>query len=83
LLDRLDLGELAAETPAGYVEQAMRLAGDLKRLAALRAGLREKMREKWMTGGSRLAKEIEEAYRTMWRRWCASQGRGRANGTSG
>jgi predicted O-linked N-acetylglucosamine transferase (SPINDLY family) len=83
LLDRLDLGELAAETPAGYVEQAMRLAGDLKRLAALRAGLREKMRERWMTGGSRLAQEIEEAYRTMWRRWCASQGRGRANGTSG
>jgi predicted O-linked N-acetylglucosamine transferase (SPINDLY family) len=83
LLDRLDLGELAAETPAGYVEQALRLAGSLERLAALRAGLREKMQERWMTGGSRLAQEIEQAYRTMWRRWCASQGRGRANGTSG
>ena len=80
LLGRL---ELAADTPEGYVVEALRLTGNLERLTTLRAGLREKMRERRMTGGSRLAREIEQACRTMWGPWCAPQSGERAIGSGG
>jgi protein O-GlcNAc transferase len=81
------LPELIAQTPEEYVEIAVRLASDLPGLATLRAGLREQMRQSPLCDGRRLAREIEAAYRDMWRTWCnrgpgcrAANARGEARG---
>jgi protein O-GlcNAc transferase len=70
-LSNLGLTELAAETPDDYVRIASQLAGDLPRLAGLRAGLREQMRHSPLMDGAQFARGVESAYRTMWRQWCA------------
>jgi tetratricopeptide (TPR) repeat protein len=70
LLSAVGLPELIAQSAEEYVEIAVRLASDLPRLAALRAGLRERMRQSPLCDGRRLAREIEAAYRDMWRKWC-------------
>jgi protein O-GlcNAc transferase len=46
------------------------LAGDLNRLAELRGGLRARMRESHLCNGPAWTRELEEAYRAMWHRWC-------------
>jgi predicted O-linked N-acetylglucosamine transferase (SPINDLY family) len=71
ILTNVGLAELVARTPAEYVSIAARLAGDLPRLAALRAGLRERMQASPLTDAPRFARNVEAAYRDMWRRWCA------------
>jgi predicted O-linked N-acetylglucosamine transferase (SPINDLY family) len=72
LLANLRLPELIAETPEGYVEAAVRLAGDLERLRGLRAGLRERMRSSPLLDARTFTRHLEEAYRGVWRRWCAA-----------
>ena len=66
----LGLPELAAETPDQYVAVAAQLANDLPRLAELRSTLRERMRQSPLMNASRFARNVEQAYREMWRRWC-------------
>jgi protein O-GlcNAc transferase len=66
------LGELVADGPEGYLRIATELARDLSRLAGLRAGLRERMRGSPLLQGERFTRGLENAYRAMWRRWCAS-----------
>ena len=70
-LTNLGLPELIARTPEEYVRIAAALARDLPRLAALRATLRERMRNSPLMDAPRFARDIERAYREMWRQWCA------------
>ena len=67
ILSHLGLDELIAHTPQRYVEIAISLAGDLDRLAALRANLRNRMRQSPLMDEPAYAREIEKAYRSMWR----------------
>jgi len=60
------LHELLAETPEEYIRKAVDLASDLPRLAALRAGLRERMSRSPLMDAQRLAWDLETAYRGMW-----------------
>jgi len=64
------LGEtsLLAETEAEYVAIATSLARDPARLASLRASLPGRWSESTVGSPERLARELEEAYRTAWRR---------------
>lgn len=71
LLSNVGLPELAAHSIDEYVGTATALARDLPRLAALRAGLRERMRRSPLMDAPRFARNLENAYRVMWRRWCA------------
>jgi len=71
-LRNLGLPELAALTPEEFVRIAVELAGDLPRLSGLRATLRERMRHSPLMDAAGFARGIEAAYRTMWRRWCAT-----------
>jgi predicted O-linked N-acetylglucosamine transferase (SPINDLY family) len=71
-LTNLGLTELIARTPDDFVRIAAGLAGDFDRLAALRAGLRGRMEKSLLMDAGRFAREIEQAYREMWRKWCAS-----------
>lgn len=70
ILSNVGLPELAASSPEAYVAAAARLAGDLDRLATLRATLRHRLESSPMMDTRRFARQIELAYRAMWQRWC-------------
>jgi predicted O-linked N-acetylglucosamine transferase (SPINDLY family) len=70
-LTNLGLCELNANTPEEFVAIAAALAGDLARLSELRRALRECMQSSPLMDAPRFARNIEAAYREMWRRWCA------------
>jgi predicted O-linked N-acetylglucosamine transferase (SPINDLY family) len=62
--------EWIADSPEDYVRIAVELTGDLPRLAALRATLRARMEASPLMDAPAFARDIEAAYRTMWRTWC-------------
>jgi predicted O-linked N-acetylglucosamine transferase (SPINDLY family) len=72
-LCNLGLQELAAVTSEQFVELATRLASDLSRLQDLRGTLRQLMQQSPLMDGKRFARNMEQAYRQVWQRWC--QGR--------
>lgn len=76
LLANLGLRDLAAHSDAEYVAIVTALARDLPRLAALRAGLRERMTASPLMDGARFARAVEGAYRQMWGAWCATAATG-------
>jgi protein O-GlcNAc transferase len=76
-LCNLGLEELAAETPEQFVAIATQLAGDLPRLQELRGTLRQRMSRSPLTDAPRFARNMEQAYRQMWRRWCLTRRRPR------
>jgi predicted O-linked N-acetylglucosamine transferase (SPINDLY family) len=67
----LGLDELVAFSEDDYVGVAARLAGDLAGLVELRRTLRSRMQASLLMDAPRFARQIETAYRAMWRRWCA------------
>ena len=71
ILTNVGLTELVAHTEDQYVSRAVELAGDLPRLVELRATLRPRMEASPLMDAPGFARNIESAYRTMWRRWCA------------
>lgn len=73
LLRGLGLSQLSATDPIGYVYRAVTAANDLPTLAKWRAGLREKLIP-MLGDGTAHIRELEAAYRAMWRTWCARQG---------
>jgi len=74
ILSNLGLAELIAENTDQYVAIAKALAEDLPRLAELRGGLRQRMRRSPLMDGEQFARDVESAYRQMWRRWCTPGG---------
>jgi protein O-GlcNAc transferase len=70
LLTNAGLPELVADTPEEYVRLAAELAGDLPRLSHLRRTLRQRMAQSPLMDAPRFARDIEAAYRAMWRKWC-------------
>ncbi len=70
VLTSVGLPELIAHSPAEYVEIATALAADLPRLAALRSSLRARMAASPLMDAPRFARNVEQAYRQMWRAWC-------------
>jgi protein O-GlcNAc transferase len=74
LLCNLGLKELAAEAPDEFEAIATRLANDLDRLEQLRSSLRGRMQQSPLMDGPRFARNMEQAYREMWRRWCREKG---------
>ncbi|MGD0390960.1 MAG: tetratricopeptide repeat protein, partial [Tepidisphaeraceae bacterium] len=73
-LTNLGLPELIARTPDQYVQIATDLAGDLPRLGELRRTLRARMQASPLMDGPRFARNVEAAYRQMWRNWCQAGG---------
>jgi predicted O-linked N-acetylglucosamine transferase (SPINDLY family) len=70
LLKAVGLDELIAQTPDEYVRIATGLAADPARLQQLRSGLRLRMMNSPLCDGPGFARDVEAAYRAMWRRWC-------------
>jgi predicted O-linked N-acetylglucosamine transferase (SPINDLY family) len=71
LLSNLGLPELVSQSGEDYVRIAAGLAHDLPRLNHLRTTLRRRLEESVLMNGARFARQIEAAYRAMWRDWCA------------
>lgn len=74
LLNRAGLGDWIADSAEGYVELAVRRASDREGLAKLRQTLRDRLRRSPLLDTGAFTTSLEEAYRQMWRRWCAVRG---------
>ena len=73
ILTNAGLSGLITETREEYIGKAADLALDRGRLTALREGLREKVMASPVMDQKRFAAHMEDAYRGMWRIWCAQQ----------
>ena len=72
-LTNLRLPELVARSESEYVNIAESLARDLLCLADLRSTLRDRMKASVLMDAPRFARQVERAYRTMWRTWSHRQ----------
>lgn len=72
LLAAVGLSSLVASSPDDYVDKAVAVASDVDRLSRWRQELRARMAASPLTDAQRLAREVESAYRGLWRAWCAS-----------
>jgi predicted O-linked N-acetylglucosamine transferase (SPINDLY family) len=72
LLHAAGLPELIAESDEQFVEIAAALAADSQRLQAYHVELREKVRSSALMDGRRFARDVEGAYRQVWKKWCYS-----------
>ena len=62
--------EWAADTEDEYVDKAVALASDLEKLQNIRAGLRGDFETYGLLNFRGFAKQMEDAYRAMWKLWC-------------
>jgi predicted O-linked N-acetylglucosamine transferase (SPINDLY family) len=69
LMSNLGLGEFVARTREEFLGIAIRAARDLAGLARLRTKLRGRMERSVLMDGTRFARNVERAYREMWRAW--------------
>jgi predicted O-linked N-acetylglucosamine transferase (SPINDLY family) len=69
LLSAVGLEELVAGDEEEYVSIAAALASDMGWLAALRAGLRQRMQASALMDAAGFAANVESAYREMWKKW--------------
>lgn len=67
------LPEFIVADQAAYLAKAVSLAQDFSHLECLRSGLRERMKSSPLCNAPRFTRNLEEAYRNMWRRWCNGQ----------
>jgi len=70
VLRNVDLEHLIAQSPAEYVQSAVRLAGDPSTLAELRKSLRPTMQASPLLDATGFTRNLEAEYRKMWRAWC-------------
>jgi predicted O-linked N-acetylglucosamine transferase (SPINDLY family) len=70
ILGHLGLNEFMAYNHEDFVRKGVAWAGNLTELAAIRAGLRDQFERSPLGQPAVVAKGLESALRTMWRRWC-------------
>jgi protein O-GlcNAc transferase len=70
LLESAGLPDWIAATPEDYVSLAAGFATDAARLAELRVSLRQRMRVSPIMDEAAFVRDLESAYRAMWRAWC-------------
>ena len=73
ILTNAGLEECVAGNEDEYIAKALTLATDLPRLAQLRSGLRTQLLKSPVCDEIGFTRELEDAYRNMWKRWCWSQ----------
>jgi predicted O-linked N-acetylglucosamine transferase (SPINDLY family) len=72
ILGAAGLAGLCAADAAGYVSVAEGLARDPARLAELSAGMRSRLRASPLLDAAGFTRDLEQALRGEWRRWCAA-----------
>jgi protein O-GlcNAc transferase len=73
ILHNMQMPEWIAGDLADYVGKARAFASDVTALAALRQNLRHRLMVSPLCDAPRFARHLEEAFRGMWRKWCAGQ----------
>ncbi|MEO8718754.1 MAG: hypothetical protein ABI423_11115, partial [Burkholderiales bacterium] len=73
ILGELGLDDWIAGSADEYVRLALAHAADTAQLAQLRATLRARLRESPLMDEAGFARDVEGAYRAMWRTWCAQR----------
>jgi predicted O-linked N-acetylglucosamine transferase (SPINDLY family) len=73
VLTATGLSDWIAESREEYVEIAVRRARDVSGLATLRAGMRDRIAASPLCDAAAFTRALEDAYRLMWRRWCAGR----------
>jgi predicted O-linked N-acetylglucosamine transferase (SPINDLY family) len=76
ILTTVGLRDWIASTPEDYVRRAVAAAADPEALRGFRATLRSRMRASALTDEPQFARDMEDAYRRMWRTWCAGAAQG-------
>lgn len=73
LLAAVGLSDYVARTPEEYLKTAIFLAGTVTKMPASRRHLREALKRSPLMDEAGFVRDLEDAYRTMWRAWCAKQ----------
>ncbi len=73
LLTHVGLHEWITESTASYVTRAAELAADCDRLRGSRLSVRQRLLDSPVCQARRYAEGVEAAFRTIWRRYCATQ----------
>ena len=73
ILHTAGLADWVAQDEDDYLRRAAAFAADLPALAALRAQLRPQLLASPLCDAPRFARHLAEAWRGMWREWCARQ----------
>jgi protein O-GlcNAc transferase len=74
IMSAAGLDDFVAGNENGYIETAVRLAGDVSLLAEIRRGLRAKLAASALMDEAGFARNLERLYRDIWTKWCASAG---------
>jgi predicted O-linked N-acetylglucosamine transferase (SPINDLY family) len=72
ILSAVGLREWIVSSPDDYADRAVAAAADVEALRGVRATLRPRMRASPLMDEPRFARDMEDAYRRMWRTWCAA-----------
>jgi protein O-GlcNAc transferase len=76
LLGALELEEFIAKDKQDYVAKAVAYSKNPQRLAEVRGQLRAKLEAHPMTNPPVFTRGLEDAYRSVWRKWCEQQNGG-------
>jgi len=71
ILSNLGMPEWVADDPEQYISIASGLARDIPRLSELRQTLRQRMLGSPLMDAAAFTRDVESAFRQMWRQWCA------------
>ncbi|MEI8197691.1 MAG: hypothetical protein WCI73_17490, partial [Phycisphaerae bacterium] len=72
-LSNLNLPDFIAHHESEYLQIATSLANNLPYLSTLRSTLRTRMQNSPLMDFPRFARDLEAAYRQMWKKWCHAQ----------
>lgn len=70
LLTQIGMTDWVAKSVDDYIGIALALASDPANLRRLRQGLRQNLATSALCDGNAFARKIENAFRSIWRRWC-------------
>jgi predicted O-linked N-acetylglucosamine transferase (SPINDLY family) len=73
VLHQIGLPELIAQSKNEYLDKVITLAHDLPRLSELRYTMRSRMLASPLCDGKSFTRDLEAAYREMWRKYCKTQ----------
>lgn len=72
ILNAADINELVAHSPMDYVKKAIRLSRRKELIAAYHVGLREHVKDSALMDKQKYIRELENAYRAVWKEYCRS-----------
>lgn len=74
LLSNCDMDFFVAHDPQEYVNKAIALAGNVEAIQNIRRTMRQRLAASPLCNAAEFAHNLELLYRSMWHRWCESQG---------